>query len=65
MSNAVNVEGTVEYVEADFADAHAALPQSKRARVLVLLVPLLVSNTLSRAATVWSKLVPLALFGGL
>ena len=45
MSNPVNVEGTVEYVEADFADSYVALPQSRRMRVLSPLVGLMLVAT--------------------
>jgi hypothetical protein len=55
----------VEYVEADFADAHAALPQSRRARILFPLFALaILSSSLNRNAPVWMSLVPPALVGG-
>lgn len=64
MSNPVNVESTVEYVEADFFDAHAALPQSRRSRVMVIIVPLILSSALSRWTPFWIKLVSVSLFVG-
>lgn len=61
MSNAVNVEGRVEYVEADFADAYAALPQSRRARVLFPLILVLLLGPVIAGERLESSLVRLAL----